>query len=795
HVGTDRKNAEEKLTYITATQEEPEKSSAVIPDMPIEEILDYINEKDIVAAQAAASKAAKRARQKLRKQEEKERQNRERKLKEERKKVIEAEILRKKQQQATQQEVKKEKQSKPELKKKADRVRGKKQKDGRDRKKENGSQLSEIPEVEVQKEPVLEFEYWNDPKYDSKFKRVGSAKEEIGACKVGRSTTQNKEESKTNENVPERFELIEKRENEKNASSKDEIIEADSAVGRDGDKSSKNEKNVVKFERTLPDDCVTMLSKTENHENGGMGPNLQLITKLPIGKESNAPSTAVTGNRSYTILSEIELSSQSPKMSCPITTEPSPKSFPLPQISQCGISQIQPIGPNNINVSQRLPFPVVPVLPPSQTNTDFGICQGGVGYYTHFGEQPQVYLINGLSQCFISPPDQNLPVLSATSANFAKDPVSRPLQTFSAHEARSYQIGINVSSQYSVPPPIANAPVADMLQRARPISPVFDPKLFQTATSFSCHGFQKLQGYASETPLSSSSPSLSSSFRPPLCGPSLDVCSFKGNTTQIPSLGVMSAPFQSNSCGGNGTAQNFPTTFTAAQGFALSDSSPCPKHSPSFVVSASNAISDSLPVCKFDMLNFKFREQDVAATKMQNSSQCINNAQFPVNHRSDVSDVGSVKSTAQSNKVGTSGVLPGPIQNTATVCQKRNEESRTFLSSSSSLADYDSETRKLAAFAKEDDFFHNQKPRIFEPGDPRIAVAIAEMKFDPHEAFKPRPDSELEFLDPVELEVENFKRALWDEGQLRRPRMPLRELRRIEPENEPGAVFYFAPLV
>lgn len=112
-------------------------------------------------------------------------------------------------------------------------------------------------------------------------------------------------------------------------------------------------------------------------------------------------------------------------------------------------------------------------------------------------------------------------------------------------------------------------------------------------------------------------------------------------------------------------------------------------------------------------------------------------------------------------KVGTNGVIPNSIQNTTAVCTKRNEESRTFLSSSSSLADYDSETRKLAAFAKEDEIFHNQNPRIFEPGDPRIAFAIAEMKFDPHEAFKPRPDSELEFLDPVELEVENFKRYVY----------------------------------
>lgn len=35
---------------------------------PIDEILDYINEKDVLAAQVAANRAAKRARQKQRKQ-------------------------------------------------------------------------------------------------------------------------------------------------------------------------------------------------------------------------------------------------------------------------------------------------------------------------------------------------------------------------------------------------------------------------------------------------------------------------------------------------------------------------------------------------------------------------------------------------------------------------------------------------------------------------------------------------------------------------------------------------------
>ncbi|CAG9531657.1 unnamed protein product [Cercopithifilaria johnstoni] len=623
HSGTDTKSLEEKLTCATANQESKE-SPAVIPDTPIEEILDYINEKDIVLAQAAASKAAKRARQKLRKQEEKERQQRERKLKEEEKKVTEAELLKKKkEQQATQQGVKKEKQSKPEAKKKkTDRVRGKKQKDGRDRKKENGLQSSKSLEIEVRKEPILEFEYWSDLKCDPKFKRLKSIKEQVSASKAGRARIQNKEESKKNEGVPKRSELEEKRENEKeNAFAKDEVIEADSLIGKDSNKSSKNENNIAKSE-TSPVNCAAVLSKMENRESEGMGPNIQPATKLTLHKKSDASSTAMTGNGA-TILSEVELKSQSPS----------------------------------------------------------------------------------------------------------------------------------------------------------------------AATGFSCLGFQKLPRHASETSSLSSLSSylLSSSSKPSLCSHT--------NTTLIRSPGVMNAPLQNNSCSSDGTAQNFLSANIAAPGFTLSDSSSCPKERlPNIAVPVNNIILDSLLVSKLDLLNFTSLEQGVVATKIQKTPQRIN-AQFPINIRNGMNSTGCVSNAAQSNKIGTDGALPGSIQLTAAVRPKRNEASKTFLSSSSPLADYDSETRKLAAFAREDEIFHNQNPMIFEPGDPRIAIAIAEMKFDPHEAFKPRPDSELEFLDPLELEVEHFKRVLWEEEQLTKPRMSLRELRKIDPENEPGAVFHFAPLV
>ncbi|OZC10270.1 hypothetical protein X798_02577 [Onchocerca flexuosa] len=781
HSGTDAKNQGEKLTYA-ATNQESKKSLAVVPDAPIEEILDYINEKDIVAAQAAASKAAKRARQKLRKQ-------------------------KKKEQQAAQ-EVRKEKQSKPEAKKKKmDRVRGRKQKDGRDRKKEIGLQLSESQEVEVRKEPVLEFEYWNDPKCDPKFKQLGSTKEQSGTSKIGRMRAQNKEESKKSEDIPKRSEL-EKRESEKeNASSKREGIRADSVVNKNDNKSSENESNGFISETTFPIHCVTKFLKTENCESQEADLDIQPTMKLPSDKESDVPSTDVTVSEASTVLSEVELVSQPPELKCSITELLPPKMPPLLQ-SLSEISVMLPAGLNNANITQRLPFPILQVPPPSQANTlGFGTYQGGVGYYTHFGGQPQVYLINGLNQCVVSSSNQNAPLLSSESADFAQESVLRPLRTSQGFEARTCQIGINdtlhISGQYSVPSSV-NTPSTDMLQRTGPVSPipVFDTKSFQTTTNFSSFDFQKLPLYVSEpsslSPLSSSASS--SSLKPSLYGPpfslrDFDFVSFKGTkTAEMPSLGVMSLPLQNDLCHNNGTAQIFLDTSTAANGFTLPDSACCPKqYIPDIAIPVGNMISDNLPVPTQDLLYCTSLEQDIIAAKIQKSSPCMN-AQFLVTHQND-STMGNISNAAQLNKVETDGALLGSSQFTAAIRSKRSEACKTFLSSSSPLADYDSETRKLAAFAKEDEIFRNQNPMIFEPGDPRIAVAIAEMKFDPHEAFKPRPNSELEFLDPLELEVEHFKRVLWEEEQLTRPRVPLRELRKIDPENEPDAVFHFAPLV
>ncbi|MCP9265730.1 hypothetical protein DINM_021106 [Dirofilaria immitis] len=636
HSGTNTKSLDEKLTYAS-TNQESKKSLVVIPDAPIEEILDYINEKDIAAAQTTASKAAKRARQKLRRQ-------------------IRSVISLmfsvfmfigynySRRRVGTYDHG-----SLSDF----DRVRGKKQKDSHDRKKETELQLSEIQGVEVRKEPVLEFEYWNDPKCDPEFKRMGSIKEQIGTSKVGRMRTQNKEESRKQEVVPKR------------ASSKKEVIEADSVVEKD---------------------C-------ESEASLHIEPAMEFL----LDKELDASSTDVTVGEASTVLSELELISHFPELNCPIAELLPPKMPPLPQ----NLSEISLMRP--------------------------------------------------------------------------ADPVFRPLPTSQGLETRTCQIGINdainIPSQYSLPPPV-NSPSTDVLQRAGPLSPVpvFDAKSFQTTTNFSNFGFQKLPRYASESSsLSSLASSVSSSSsKPAFCGtpfslPEFNVVPFKGNarTAQMPPLGIMSLPLQNDLCSNKAAHKNFviPTLLRRNLRFPI------------------------------------FPLQDVIAAKVQKSSQYIN-AQFLVSHQNGtVSTTGNVSSAAQLNKVRTSGVLPGSSQFTAAIRAKRNEACKTFFSSSSPLADYDSETRKLAAFAKQDEIFYNQNPMIFEPGDPRIAVAIAEMKFDPHETFKPRPDSELEFLDPLELEVEHFKRVLWEGEQLTKPRVPLRELRKIDPENEPDAVFHFAPLV
>lgn len=397
-----------------------------------------------------------------------------------------------------------------------------------------------------------------------------------------------------------------------------------------------------------------------------MSLNIQPVIKLSLDKESDISSTAVTVSNASTVSSEVDPKSQPLSVGCPITELP-PKMPPLPKISLPDISQMRSAGHNKTNISQRLPFPILPVPPPSQTNTSgFGTCQGGVGYYTHFGGQSQAYLINGLNQCIVSSPNQNASILSAASANFAQDPVLQPLRTPPALEARNCQIGMNdkvhISNQFSVPPPV-NAPLTDMLQRAGPISPlpVFDAKSFQTATNFSCFGFQKLPRYASETSsLSSMSSSVSSaSSKPSLCGPPFsvhdyDAVSIKGstNTTQMPPLGVMSAPLKNNLCSNNGTAQNLSSINNAKQGFTLSDSSPCPKQRlPVVAVSVNNIVPDNLPVSTRDPLNSTSLEQDVVNTRMSKSLQCIN-SQFPTSHRNGVmSTTGNVNNAAQSSKV------------------------------------------------------------------------------------------------------------------------------------------------
>lgn len=549
-----------------------------------------------------------------------------------------------------------------------DRVRGRKQKDGRDRKKENGLQLSESQEVEVRKEPVLEFEYWSDPKCGSKFKQLGPAKEQVCVSKDGRAKVQNKEETKKSEGVPNRSEIEEKRENEKeNASTKNEVIQADSVVKKDGNENSENENSAMKSEKTLPINYTIVLSKTEDHESEGMSLDIQPATKLPLDKGSDNSSIAITVSGDSTILSDMELRSQLPDVNCAIIELPF-KTSSFPKISLSEIPEMQSAGSSDTNISQGFSFPSIAAFPPSQANIGFGTYQGGVDYYTYFGEQHRVYLINGLNQCFASLPDQNTPLMSATFFNFAQDAVLRPLQTPPTYEGRNCQIGIDdnvhISGQHSVPSPF-NVPLTNMLQRAVLIFPlpVLDAKSFQTATNFSCFGFQKLPRHASETSLSSFSPSLPSlSFKQPLCGPPLDVASCKGSTstTQVSSLDVMNALLQNNSYSSNGTRQNTLSTNITAQGFTLPDSPFCPKQRlPNVPLSVSNIISYSLSMSKLDLFNFPSLEQGIVANKMRKSPQCIN-AQFLVNHQNGMSTTGNVNNTAQSNKVSCTNLLYFP---------------------------------------------------------------------------------------------------------------------------------------
>lgn len=179
------------------------------------------------------------------------------------------------------------------------------------------------------------------------------------------------------------------------------------------------------------------------------------------------------------------------------------------------------------------------------------------------------------------------------------------------------------------------------------------------------------------------------------------------------------------------------------------------------------------------------------------TSSLFGNADHPFAIDSTLSKRAASESlTTQRLPTKPSDALPGSSQLTAAVRAKRSEARKAFLSASPSpLANYEFETKMLEAVAAEDSVFPSRNPMIFEPGDPRLAAAIASMKFDPHETFKPRPDAELEFLDPLELEIEHFKRVMWEAENSTQARVPLRELPRLEPENDANAVFHFAPLV
>lgn len=174
-------------------------------------------------------------------------------------------------------------------------------------------------------------------------------------------------------------------------------------------------------------------------------------------------------------------------------------------------------------------------------------------------------------------------------------------------------------------------------------------------------------------------------------------------------------------------------------------------------------------------------------------------------------------------------VPPGSSHFTAAVIAKRNETRKAFLSAAPSpLTNYDLEAKQLTADVGNNSLFPLLDPVIFTPGDPRISSAIAAMNFDPHETFKPRPDSELEFLDPLELEIEHFKRYVYFEKifaeklsvdmtllslghgffywhlfkrccrlmwESKEDRTHLPESPKIEAENDASAVFHFEPLV
>uniref|UniRef100_A0A9J2NZD8 EF-hand domain-containing protein n=1 Tax=Ascaris lumbricoides TaxID=6252 RepID=A0A9J2NZD8_ASCLU len=688
-----------------------------VANAPIEEILEYINEKDNAAAQAAANKAAKRARQKQRKQEEKERLEMERRKQEELKRAQEEEeLLKKKEKQAAQQAASREKALKAEEKKR---------KAAEDRARAQRRQ-KELREQERQQQHAKEQE---------RLRKLQEARQ-AAAKKAAEEREALKKAKTANLSSDTPSKQVESDQTIKEVSQKPHVQTTQKSHSMScSPLPANNDRRPPSAPSSIPAAQLNTVSKADvslsEQKKQKVGPDqllqafsqeaVPLMRPLPTEPTPlpRPPGISLPGRR---FQASAQLDERS--LYAAFKTQPSLSA----QLCATGDQSCADLGYSGFNPSRG------------------GVLTAGVPSTAVFHENSFTALNPRPSPAapFDPRPMSAAPyvVPSLSTAPYYNGNVS-PLSSMATRMPRCAQA-------MSAPTRFATADGIAQRQQQQ--------VALQTSNGHFC-----TSGRCAERPCSSSSSASSS-----LCSTSAQ------HFERLPYTALI-AP-----AGGKCVEKS--TAFRLGGGYLSETSSP----------------SASLP-----------------QNALLSPSHASNNDTYPLNMSSVLGSSDPQFTTTPSwNNCHNFGVLqqgtPTMVNGSATNSSQVNGEMRTKCGETCSafvplssvtaapnpLATYESETKTLAAVAEQNNVFSPAlHPMVYEPGDPRIAAAVASLQYDPHETFKPRPENEVQFLDPLEQEIEYFKRVMWEERSSSRPRIPLREISRIEPENDENAVFHFDPLV
>ncbi|VDK47322.1 unnamed protein product [Anisakis simplex] len=791
-----------------------------VADAPIDEILDYINEKDNALAQAAATKAAKRARQKQRKQEEKERLELERKKQEESRKAQEAEALRmKKEKQAAQQAARREKALKAEERRRKaaeDRARAQKRQKELLRQQQLAKEQKRAHKLQAEREAIVK-------------KEVTDKTTPVDGEWQEQSVSERHHEQRQLETMSQRT-CLQKQPNDQ-LSKKSHSISS-SPLPNTHDNRPPSAPSAVTLPQTPLQRPLTSFSEFKQKTASSFASSSHQPSRSPLQNASSLSSKAnvVTPTTTVSYMKQLKTHSTPLKSSTlPLSADNAQFDLP-PSVSVDGHNRYSPSTiqyhrnqqshlnhfhnqplknslnmqfNSDINSSQQLSADFdCSLFNPTAVLRSCGPISSAPSQCTskiYEGSFAATTLLNQMqSDAFDARSTNNTTSLLQTN-NVIATPQLSPMHYYNDDNINSFNNTIpcfaTTSSQSTIQPSLnqtalfVNNTAADMHTNVAGQRHQYQPSY---SNNFSSDGFFSIlnnNNKCMETPCSSSSsPSPSSSSICSISAQSFDrLPPYNGAPIGAKTFGCTTTTANTISQGG---IRNCSERNVLRLGADCS-SGECSSLAHNI---SNNASSRSKPSVNQD------------SYWSSTSSLFQNNHPFPIitqsliNPQSTATKNASHLTNDQKMNVGAD-----PLGAAMKCCETLPNRtpfmttSTTAVPAANPLATYESETKMLAAVVEQESAFIPvpQNPIIFEPSDPRLAAAVASMKFDPHETFKPRPETELQFLDPFEQEIEHFKRVMWVEKErsANRARAPLCELHKLEPENEENAVFHFDPLV